>query len=87
MLCSSGGARLVSFLPCEYTALNFASAVEKMITMFYNAPTVLVPFFLFLQRVVERKHYHPGYNGDVEHALGPEGHNEDNLGLPSLLDI
>ena len=29
--------------------------------------------FLFPLRAAERKHYHPGDDGDVEHALGPEG--------------
>ena len=81
LLCSSGGTRLVSSAPCECTALTLASAEENMITKLYHAPTVLVPFSFFLQRVVERKHYHPGDNGDVKHALVPEGHNEDNLGL------
>ena len=42
----------------------------------------LVPLLL---SVVERKHYHPGDNGDVQHALVPEGHNEDNLGLQVYL--
>ena len=43
-----------------------------MITKLYHAPTVLVPFSFFLQRVVERKHYHPIENGAVERGLEPE---------------
>ena len=30
-------------------------------------------------------HYNMGDNGDDEHALGPEGHTKDNLGLQVYL--
>ena len=41
--------------------------------------------FLSPLRVAERKHYHPGDDGDVEHVLGPEGHNKDNVELQVYL--
>ena len=41
--------------------------------------------FLSPLRVAKRKHYHPGDDGDVEHVLGPEGHNKDNVELQVYL--
>ena len=34
---------------------------------------------------VPLKHYHPGDGGDVEHVLGPGGHNKDNVELQVYL--
>ena len=53
-----------------------------MITKLDHDLSVLVPFFLFLTGVVERKYYYPGI---VKHALGPKGHNKDTLELQFYL--
>ena len=56
-----------------------------MITKLYHDLSILVPFFLFLTEVFERKHYHSIENGAVEHGLGPEGHKEEQLGFQVYL--
>ena len=55
---------------CECTALTVTNTMENIITKFY--PSWFL-FSFFLQRVVDRKHYHQVDNGAVKHGLEPKG--------------